>query len=214
MVSGELPKSFYGDEWFNKTARFAFVLSQVQSAEIRLGVLKRLCEKVDEPGFPGLLKLMMTIAESDHQTAKQALAETIALALQRLDLPHGELTAWGTGTDWNDIATKPADWLHIQRLSRAPIRKFGPIEYLAVWYCQKTQRPYLSQEAYIKAIQQLVHLVNCNELASRLYPAKILSDLDHGQEGNFSRRSRECLGRLAHNWLEGKPPQQVALSSL
>lgn len=200
--------------WLTRAARLAAVLKEVASVDVRLAVLKRLSDRMDDPGYPGLLKLLMTVAESDDLAARQSLAETLAIALQRLDPPTGELTAWGSGSSWNDIAIQPGHWLDIQTLSNTPVRRFGPIEYLVVWYSQKTQRPYLSQEAYLVSVERLVELINHSPLGKQLYPAKILSDLEHGQEGNYSRRSRTSLTQLARSWQAGEPPRQVALASL
>lgn len=200
--------------WLCKASHLAAVLKEVGSLDVRLAVLKRLGERMSEPGYPGLLKLLMILAESEDREARQRLAETIGCALQRLDLPTGELTAWGSGAGWQDLTIKPGQLFGLQALSTAPVRRFGPIEYLVVWYCQKTQRPYLSDEAYVKAVSQLVDLVNQCDLARQLYPAKILADLEHGQEGNYSRRSRDSLTRLVSRWQAGASPYQVAISSI
>ena len=210
------PLSLDTSHWLTKASHLARVLKEVDSADVRLAVLKRLGDRMNEPGYPGLLKLMMILAESEDWTARQRLAETIGTALQRLDLPTGELTAWGSGTGWHDLTIQPGQWLDVQALSAsaAPVRRFGPIEYLVVWYCQKTQRPYLSDEAYLKAVSQLIDLFNQSYISRQLYPAKILVDLEHGQEGNYSRRSRASLTRLATRWQAGDTPYQVAASSI
>ncbi|GGX75423.1 hypothetical protein [Saccharospirillum salsuginis] len=200
--------------WLPRASRLSVVLKQIESADIRIAVLKRLSERMDDPGYPGLIKLLMIVAESDDRDARRRLADTLGIALQRLDLPTGELTAWGSGSNWNDLAIEPGNRLNIQALSSTPVRRFGPIEYLVVWYCQKTQRPYLSQTAYLTAVRRLVELINHSEAARRLYPAKILSDLDHGREGNYSRRSRASLAGLARAWEEGRSPGEVAEAGL
>jgi len=200
--------------WLPRASRLSAILKQVDSADVRIAVLKRLSERMDDPGYPGLIKLLMIVAESDDHVARQRLADTLGVALQRLDLPTGELTAWGSGSNWNDLAIESGHRLNIQALSSTPVRRFGPIEYLVVWYCQKTQRPYLSQTAYLTAVSRLVELVNHSDAARRLYPAKILSDLDHGREGNYSRRSRASLAGLARAWEHGRSPLEVAEAGL
>ncbi len=200
--------------WLNRASRLAAVLKEVRSIDVRIAVLKRLSDRMDDPGYPGLLKLLITISESNDQTARQSLADTLAVALQRLDPPAGELTAWGGGSSWNDLAIQPGHWFDIQTLANTPVRRFGPIEYLVVWYSQKTQRPYLSEEAYLNSVQQLIELINLSDLGRQLYPAKILSDLEHGQEGNYSRRSRSSLTQLARCWQAGESPKHIAIASL
>lgn len=200
--------------WLTRASRLAAVLKQVESVDVRVAVLKRLSDRMDDPGYPGLLKLLMIIAECDDREARRRLADTLGFALQRLDLPTGELTAWGSGASWSDLAIEAGHRLNIQALSSTPVRRFGPIEYLVVWYCQKTQRPYLSQAAYLTTVRRLVELIDHSETARRLYPAKILSDLEHGQEGNYSRRSRQSLGCLARAWREGRSPGEVAEAGL
>ena len=198
------PLDSLSQKWFDRAGRLAAVMETINSPDVRLAVLKKLCDRVEEPGFPGIIKIMMTIAESNNAMAKRNLAQVIGLALQRFDMPSGELTAWGAGWDQSD------QWVQMQRQSSTPIRRFGPIEYLTVWYCQKTQRPYLSDDAYQMAIARLIELINLDDQARVLYPQKILSDLAHQQEGNFSKRSRQNLRRLAEAWQGNLTPDQIA----
>lgn len=188
-------------------ARLVEVMKHVHDP-VRLSVLKRVARDGSEMSYPRFLKLLLIVAESDDTLGKQALADCLAAALRSMDLPAGELTAWGASQLWQTGFSR--DSFMAKTMAAAPTRNFGPVEYLAVWFCQKTQRPYLSVSTYQTVMSRLLELINHNAEARELYPRKILADLALASEGAFTRSTRQHLKTLADAWLQALPPETVA----
>ncbi|MDT0498227.1 hypothetical protein RM530_12745 [Algiphilus sp. W345] len=210
----DAPLAAAAESWREAAARLAEGLHQSPDDETRLAVLKRVCRRFGYLGYPGFLKLMLIVADSDNTPAKRDLAAALALALKRHDLPTGQLTSWGTTDLWkasgDNTRAISASVLNGQHLGVAPRRSFGPLEYLTVWYCQRTQRPYLSDSGYHDAVVKLVGLLNNSDDARGLYPIKIETDLATEPEGAYTRQTRSRLGTLASAWKRGDGPLQVA----
>jgi hypothetical protein len=203
--------------WRESAARLAQALRAAESdVELRLSLLKRLARRFGELGYPGFIKLLVTIAESEEAQVKRLLAEAFALGLRRLDMPSGQLTSWGGGNVWPALQSGgvPAHRLgSAYYVNASPRRQLGPLEYLTVWFCQHTQRPYLGEPVYRDALAQLIVLLDHNDEARRLYPLKIRSDLDGAAEGTYTRQTRERLRALSEAWLAGGSGTDVAAAA-
>lgn len=199
--------STHHDRYREAAARLLVVI-KCTSDSLRLSVLKQIAGADREMGYPRFLKLLLIIAESDDIAGKLAVADSLAQGLRCADLPTGEMAAWGAGRLWQN--GQIAENLSARTLYSAPIRRFGPIEYLTVWFCQKTQRPYLSNEAYEYALAGLLELISINAEAREKYPRKILDEVALAAEGAYTRSTRMRLQTLADAWLRGEPLQNVA----
>lgn len=193
---------------YREAAARLLVVIKCTSDPLRLSVLKQIAGADARIGYPRFLKLLLIISESDDSAGKRAVADSLAQGLRCADLPTGELTAWGAGQVWQN--GQLAENLSARTLYAAPTRRFGPIEYLTVWFCQKTQRPYLSNEAYEYALAGLLELISLNAEAREKYPRKILDELALAAEGAYTRSTRMRLQTLADAWLRGEPLQNVA----
>lgn len=183
--------------------------------EYRLAVLKRVARRFGETDYPLLLRLFTLVAEAGDDAAKRLVADTLAGALERADLPSGSLTSWGGSR----LPQPGAGGLSVEMLSRGffgatPNRRLGPIEYLTVWHFQRTQRTHLSKDAYAQALAQLVALLDHSERARRLYPAKLEADSQSDLEGAYTRATRDRLRAIAQAWRAGALPQAVAAAAL
>lgn len=197
--------------WQQAAARLVSGLQATDDPELRLAMLKRLARRFGELGYPGFLKLLLVVAESDDATARRCVADTLALGLRRMDLPSGQLTSWGGSIAWPALQTFPGGTIGgAHFVNTAPQRQLGPIEYFTVWFCQRTQRPYLGEHAFRDSLTKLISLIDCSREARELYPLKIESDLATGPEGAYTRQARERLGAIVGAWKRGEPPAAVA----
>lgn len=202
------------ETWLDVAARLALVLRRAGSADEAGAVLRQTVRMLGGVGYPGFLKILRIIAESDNEVAKYNVARAIGVCLQRSDLPAGELTSWGAASLHAGDEPISADELIFQAGSIAPRRSFGPIEYVAVWYCQGTQRPYLSYAVCRDVLIQIITLCNYDATAARIYPVKLESELAVGPDGAYTRETRNCLRYLAANWKRGEPPAVVVSEAL
>ena len=76
----------------NAAGRLVAALGAHDDPEYRLAVLKRLSRRLGEDQYPMFLRLLGVVAESDDREAKRLLADTVATALRRADLPGGALS--------------------------------------------------------------------------------------------------------------------------
>ena len=190
--------------------RLVGALKARDDEQYRLALLRRVAGRSGTDAFPLFVKLLIIIAESRDQPAQRLVARTLAIALKRMDLPSGELTSWGGSRLPESSAPMTASALSGFFLGGAPKRKLGPIEYLTVWHCQRTQRDVLSADTYRYAIAQLVSLVNVDAEARRLYTAKLTADAGNELEGVYTRDTRRCLNAIAAAWAGGHTPESVA----
>jgi hypothetical protein len=198
--------------WRESAARLVQMLESSADAELSLAVLKQLTRRFGDHGFPGFLKLLLTVAESSNELARRKLADAVALGLRRGDAPSGVLTSWGATRFWSDRQPLHAGMLPGNLLSAPPRRQLDPIEYLTVWFSQRTHRPYLSESAYHECLLRLVELFNSSPAARALYPLKIEADLA-GIEGAFTRQTRQRLGILVETWKQGQPVAIIAAAA-
>jgi hypothetical protein len=178
-----------GAPWRESGARLALALESSADEERGLAMLKHLNGRFGDSGYPAFLKLMLIVAESTNAEAQRRLAAAIALGLRRGDTPSGMLPG--------------------NLLGMAPRRMLDPLEYLTVWFSQRTHRPYLSESAYRDCLERLIGLFNCSGAARQWYPLKIEADVA-GIEGAFTRQTRARLSLLAEAWKNGQAPGAIA----
>jgi len=198
--------------WRESAARLVQLLETAADVELSLAVLKQLTRRFGDHGFPGFLKLLLTVAESSNELARRKLADAVALGLRRGDAPSGVLTSWGATRFWSDRQPLHAGMLPGNLLSAPPRRQLDPIEYLTVWFSQRTHRPYLSEAAYHECLLRLVGLFNSSPASRELYPLKIEADLA-GIEGAFTRQTRQRLAILVETWKQGQPAAVIAAAA-
>jgi hypothetical protein len=204
-----LIESQLAQPWRESAARLGEFLELTADDERCLAVLKLLCRRFGDHGYPGFLKLLLIIGESGSGLGKQRLAEAIALGLRRGDVPSGVLTSWGATRFWTAHQPLHSGMLPGNSMGIAPRRQLDPLAYLTVWFCQQTHRPYLSESTYRTCVTRLVDLFNSSSAARQLYPLKIEADLS-GIEGAFTRQTRQRLAALADSWKRELPIDEVA----
>lgn len=179
------------------TRRLVSALRQEPSDERRLALAKRVVRQLGDEAYPVFLKMLLVVAESDDADAKQALADLLATAAQRMDLPSGPLGAWGS-----------------RRSAASRGRLLGPIEYLTTWYCQQTPRPMLDERLYADALGKLLALFDLNAGLRKLYAAKLDADAGNELEGTYTRDTRDTLRRIAQRWAAGDGTDDVVRAAL
>lgn len=185
-------------------SRLAGALHGERSAEYRLALLKRLARRLGEEAYPVFLKLLSIIAESDDDVAKKAIADALVVAVNRMDLPSGQLTSWGGSNLRGEVSDGEV------ATAAAPRRQLGPIEFLTAWYAQRTQLPQLDEHHYAQTLSLLIELCNHNEELRRLYPAKLVADSRNELEGAYTRVTREALATIAREWNGSAAPSDIA----
>jgi len=203
-----------GESWLEVASRLSAALRDAQDDEAASGLLRQIVRMFGEVGYPGFLKLLKLIAESNSSAAKRDLSHAVGVCLQRADPPAGELTAWGASSLSADDEAIAASELAFRVGAVAPRRGLGPIEYLTVWFCQRTQRPLLSQQAYRDTASKIIHLLDHDCTARQIYPVKLESDLANSPEGAYTRRTRLCLSRIAAGWKAGYAPTGIVDDAL
>ncbi|MEP7042823.1 MAG: hypothetical protein ABI843_07150 [Dokdonella sp.] len=189
-------------------ARLAGALHGGRSVEYRLGILKRLARRLGEDAYPVFLKLLSVIAESDDDIAKTAIADALVVALNRMDLPSGQLTSWG-GSNLRSGRAETAGGPSPSS-STTPRRQLGPIEFLTAWYAQRTQLSQLDEKHYTQTLSLLIELCNHSAELRRLYPAKLVADSRNELEGAYTRVTREALATIAQAWSNDTAPADIA----
>ncbi len=198
--------------WRESAARLTQLLERGADEEFALAVLKQLNRRFGEHGYPGFLKLLLIVAESEHGVARQRLADCMALGVRRGDAPSGVLTSWGATRFWSVQTPLHAGMLPGNILGVAPRRQLDPLEYLTVWFSQRTHRPYLGELSYRECVTKLLGLFNTSAVARLWYPLKIEADLA-GIEGAFTRQTRRRLAVIAAGWKQGEPAAVIAAAA-
>ena len=202
------------DDLRDAAAQLVAALAAHPEPEYRLSVLKRLARRVGEARYPMFLRILGVIAESDDVRAQRLLADTFGEALRRMDLPGGALSSWGATRLPDSKAPVSASTLSGNFFGATPKRLLGPVEYLAVWHLQRTQREVLGSDAFVLATSRMVALLNHNGDARRLYPQKLAVDAQNELEGAYTRTTRERLAAMAASWQAGQSPEAVARAAL
>jgi hypothetical protein len=192
------------------TRRLIGALQQEPSGDMRLALAKRLVRQLGDEAYPVFLKILLIVAESEDAAAKQLVNDLLAAAAQRMDLPSGQLSAWGGSSRVDGEENPPGT-----QASPTRRRLLGPIEYLTVWYCQQTQRPMLDESLYADALRKLVGLFGLNPQLRELYAGKLAADAGNELEGTFTRDSRDILSRLAQSWQQAtSSTEQIVQAAL
>jgi hypothetical protein len=185
-------------------------LRREPSADYQVAVLKRVARQLDdEDQFPLFIKLLIVVGESRDPLAQRVLARAFGSALERMDHPSGRLTSWGGSSLWHGETSTSARALSA-RFDRAPLRRFGAIEFLTVWLGQSTQRPLLHPEIYRRALIALIALFDSEPTTRERYIAELESSATQSLEGRYSGLTRQRLARLAEAWQAGKSPAEIA----
>jgi len=195
-------------------ARLVSALAAHDDGEYRLAVLKRLSRRLGEDHYPMFLRLLAVVAESDDADAKRLLADTVATALRRSDLPGGALSSWGATRLPDNVTGMSAGALSGGFFGSSPRRMLGPIEYLVVWHLQRTQRASLGADTFRRHLALFVDLLNHSSEAATLYPQKLAADAQNELEGAYTRATRERLAAIARAWQSGLPPDAVAQAAI
>ncbi len=201
-----------GVPWRESAARLTQLLERGADDELCLAVLKQLNRRFGEQGYPGFLKLLLIVAESGHGAAQQRLADCMALGLRRGDAPSRVLTSWGATRFWSTQTPLRAGMLPGNIVGVAPRRQLDPVEYLTVWFSQRTHRPYLGELTYRECLTRLLGLFDTSTVARLWYPLKIEADLA-GIEGAFTRQTRRRLAVIAAGWKQGQPAGLIAAAA-
>lgn len=185
------------------TRRLIGALQHEPSIDMRLALAKRVVRQLGDEAYPVFLKVLLIVAESEDAAAKQLVADLLAAAARRMDLPSGPLSAWGGSSGDGGMSS----------LTRR--RLLGPIEYLTVWHCQQTQRPMLEEALYADAVRKLLALFDLNPELRELYAGKLGSDAGGELEGTYTRDTRDILSRLAQRWRKPEStPDEVVRAAL
>jgi|GEM_PF-290309 len=194
--------------------RLVSALTAHEDPEYRLAVLKRLSRRLGEDHYPMFLRLLGVVAESDDGEAKRLLADTVATALRRSDLPGGALSSWGATQLPDNVTGMSAGALSGHFFGASPRRLLGPVEYLTVWHLQRTQRSSLGSDTFRHHLALLVDLLNHSDEARTLYPQKLAADAQNELEGAYTRATRERLAAIARAWQAGRSPDEVAQAAI
>ena len=182
--------------------RLVHALQATDSIDIRIAVLKQVARQYGSVGYPGFLKLLITIEESQSAAAKNVVADTLYWCLRRDDLPSGALSAWGCQPACMETFTPGF-------FSRPPSRNLGPVEYLMVWCFQRTQRKNLSLDTFAYCLVHLIQLVNIHGEAGTLYIQRLEAQLASDIDGAFTSSTKGYLRDLVTRWQQGEQPQQL-----
>ena len=182
--------------------KLVHALRSATSIDVRIAVLKRVAKQYGDVGYPGFLKLLITIAESENENANRLIADTLFHCLQREDVPSGVLSAWGCQASHMDVFTPGT-------FSRPPNRNLGPVEYLLVWSLQRTQRRKLNLTACAYALYHLLVLVNHNTQSAQLYIARLNQLLSSDIDGTFTANTKHHLGKIVNSWSRNDSPQRI-----
>ena len=181
-------------------------LSHQSSADLRSAVLNRVARQLGDEWYPAFIKLACVIGESDDDAAKRVLADALAYAMKKGDLPSGSLTSWGVSGNWISApAGVPRSFFR-----SAPRRSLGPIEYLSSWHSQSTNRAPLSDDVYRTSLASLLELFNASPAAARVYQTKLQADAVNELEGTFTSITRARLSTISSLWSEGVSPAEIA----
>ena len=168
----------------------------VESEEQGCQVISRFVGRLGEQGFPGFIKVLLVISESADEVLKVRLARCMALLIKQHNIPKGKLSAWGSSLFWNQSDSSS---FSIRQLGFTPKREYGPIEYLTVWFSQKTHRPYLTGDLFQDCLFKLLQLFAHGE-ARLVYLEYLAVDLASASDGAYSRITRQRLQRLLDEW--------------
>jgi hypothetical protein len=185
-------------------------LSAHSDEDYRHALLKRIVRKLEEAGYPRFIKLLSVVEQSKDERAKKLLADTLAVSLRKMDLPSGEMTSWGASSLGVDGAAISASMLSSGLSYSAPRRFFGPIEYLAVWFGQSTQRRRLTAQTFEASLASFIALLNYSAPAATLYQNMLEAEAKSELEGAFTRTTRERLILIATLWRAGNAPLEIA----
>ncbi|MFK8014874.1 MAG: hypothetical protein AB8G17_05505 [Gammaproteobacteria bacterium] len=190
--------------------RLTLALGVRDEEDFRLAVLKRVARRFGDDDYPEFIRLLLTVACSHDVRAKRLVAQTLGIALKKMDLPSGQISSWGASKLQQPTQPQTASQLSGYFASGAPQRRLGPLEYLTVWHYQRTQRVALGADAYAFALRELVSLINHNDDTRRRYVDRLGAESERQIEGTYTGSTRAALARLAKKWRAESSPQSIA----
>lgn len=170
-------------DWLAAGDQLVANLRAGQTDKDRLSILLDVCAGLGDQLYPAFLKLLCALGRFGDAPAKALVSQTLGTALVRSRLPSGRLAAWG--------------------LNASAGRSLGPVEYLCVWYLDRSRTDRLDEETFIDAVGYLTELVKAEPQTLSVYTEKLTQDANASLEGTFSRSARQLLARLAELWAKG-----------
>jgi len=193
------------------TSRFSRALAQTPSLEKRAELTSFVVLSLGEHGYPAFIKILLILSESKDIQAKARINEVLVYLLDTNSLPSGQLSAWGASLFWgaqDKVGSGQSFTVRQLSSSSTPIRKYGPIEYLTVWYSQKTHRPYLTDEIFRNALETLFNLFTDTAITQK-YSAYLDTELNTAAMGAYSNITRQRLSNLAIGWRKGLTSKEL-----
>jgi hypothetical protein len=181
-------------------------LARHPQLDVRASILNRVARHLGDEWYPIFIKIVCVIGDSDDDAAKKLLADSLAYAMKKGELPCGSLTSWGVSENWLPAPSG----LGQSFFDSAPRRSLGPIEYLSSWHSQSTNRAPLSDDVYRMSLVSLLLLFNASPAAARVYQIKLRSDPVNDLEGTFTAVTRARLAMIAELWAQGVPASDIA----
>jgi len=139
-------------DWHTAAQSLVDGCSAVDSSELRVRLLERLCVSLGDELYPAFLNILCAVSTFGDHKAQALVAETLVHALTTGRLPSGKLTAWGSG-----VVTASGAF--------GQTRSLGPIEYLCAWYAQPAGSKPLSATAFHRIAHALISLISVEEKA-------------------------------------------------
>lgn len=193
-------------DWLGSARALIAALVRNPDADIRAAILNRVARRLGDEWYPVFIKIACVVGESDDEDAQKLLADALAHAMKKGDLPSGSLTSWGGSGALNTApAGVPGSFFRA-----SPRRNLGPIEYLSCWHSQSTNRSPLTDDLYRVSLTSLLRLFNASSAAARAYCVKLQADSVNELEGTFTAVTRHRLAAVADLWSQGLPPAEIA----
>ena len=189
-----------------KVRRLITLLERIEDIELLANLLSRLTHKKNGLSYIEFLGFLILVSEHQNRSLHVRLAESLNLAMHNSNFPTGELSAWGAGSAWHEFSG-PGFSAH--QLAMIPKRRYGILEFLTVWYGQKTQKTYLSGSLYRFALIRLLYLFDASPTLRERYCQHLLLVVETGFDGAYSKASRARLRVLANSWQQRLAPDEI-----
>lgn len=179
------------------------------TADGRVTVLQRVCDRLGEALYPGFVKLLAAAARFGDGPARVLVADALARALVTDRLPSVRLPAWGAAA-FSGLPGMGGVGGGLMTNARS----VGPLEFLCVWLTRDVVGQPLEDEAFERAAGLVLTLVAASPEAKRLYAGKLAGDADNPIEGLHNRQSRRLVRLMAEGMAANHAPEAVARAVL
>ncbi len=166
--------------------------------DAKVSLLETVCRTLGDDLYPAFLRVLTEVGQHGDHDARAVLAQVLVHALRTGRLPSGRRAAWGASS------AQPGS------VNRG--RSLGPLEYLCSWADQSEGMNHLMQREFEQATQAVMHLVNADATARKLYCEQLMAQADDPIEGALSRRARAAMRAMAVTWAGGAAPPEAAAS--